>query len=674
MGGTDPDPFAIFTLPPPNETPEQRSAREHREAEEKRVSDRIDEEIKAEKAALKKQKGVVRVLLLGQSESGACPVFGPSSVLAEFHYDCVLISHCRKIDDAEECVLYPSPSRVRSPTDDDIDHAHADFRMKYARAAWKAERLSWRAVIQLNLIRSIITIVETLQAEFALQSQSQSADSSPTASPRPSSYAYPYPYPYPYPHAPIDIDADLDPTRDSVDSDLPPMSIPIPTPSPSPTPTPSTARTHTSPLLTPTHLLLQRRLGPLRRVEADLKRRLGAGSSDECVAAAEGMGILGELAQAQAAAGAGAGAGDQGGDDALGLGLGLGCMGMVGMGSGARTPEREFGVRGWRYVVEGPLAVLNPNIDSNTNANANGKDSSNNRKGTGGSRDGHAHGSGNGSGKRGGILGDDGKVGIPDLDEATEVIVSCREDMKALWEDSVVRAVLRRRGVRMEDEAGFFLNDLDRIARRTYEPTDDDIVRARLRTLGIQEYRIRFDGGGAGGFLESAALTGDFGHEWILYDVGGSRTARNAWLPYFEAVNAIIFPISCFDERLREDPSVNRLEDSFLLWRTICASPILAKSTIILFLNKCDLLKRKLRSGAMVKKYLPSFGERANELGVVVKYLKEKFKDILKQQSPEPRVSYFYATSVTDTKSTATTLRTVRDSILREHLKSADFV
>jgi guanine nucleotide-binding protein alpha-1 subunit len=72
MGGIDKDdPFAIFHMPPPNETPEERTARERGEVEARRVSDRIDENIKAEKATLKKQqRGLVKVLLLGQSESG----------------------------------------------------------------------------------------------------------------------------------------------------------------------------------------------------------------------------------------------------------------------------------------------------------------------------------------------------------------------------------------------------------------------------------------------------------------------------------------------------------------------------------------------------------------------------------------------------------------------------
>ena len=37
-----------------------------------------------------------------------------------------------------------------------------------------------------------------------------------------------------------------------------------------------------------------------------------------------------------------------------------------------------------------------------------------------------------------------------------------------------------------------FLNDLERIASRDYVVSDNDIVRARLRTVGIQEHRLKF--------------------------------------------------------------------------------------------------------------------------------------------------------------------------------------
>src|ERR1700722_7673478 len=68
-----------------------------------------------------------------------------------------------------------------------------------------------------------------------------------------------------------------------------------------------------------------------------------------------------------------------------------------------------------------------------------------------------------------------------------------------------------------------------------------------------------------------------------------------------------------------QDPSINRLEDFFLLWRSICSSKLLAKTTMIVFLNKCDILKRKLEAGALVKEQLPSLGDRSHDGHSVVK-------------------------------------------------------
>lgn len=92
-----------------------------------------------------------------------------------------------------------------------------------------------------------------------------------------------------------------------------------------------------------------------------------------------------------------------------------------------------------------------------------------------------------------------------------------------------------------------FLDDIDRIATRAYLPSDDDVIRARLRTLGVQEYQIKVEpsspntsmnpsGAGVGrpstskstssnlGDLAHSAIGKPIGNEWMLYDVGGSRT------------------------------------------------------------------------------------------------------------------------------------------------------
>ena len=98
--------------------------------------------------------------------------------------------------------------------------------------------------------------------------------------------------------------------------------------------------------------------------------------------------------------------------------------------------------------------------------------------------------------------------------------------------------------------------------------------------------------------------------------MGGYRTQRIAWYPYFDDCDAIIFlaPINCFDERLAEDRRINRLEDSYMLWKAVVSSKLLAKTSIVLFLNKCDLLEQKLLAGVRVKDYVHSYGDRPNDV------------------------------------------------------------
>ncbi|PPQ74650.1 hypothetical protein CVT24_003835 [Panaeolus cyanescens] len=200
-------------------------------------------------------------------------------------------------------------------------------------------------------------------------------------------------------------------------------------------------------------------------------------------------------------------------------------------------------------------------------------------------------------------------------EDIAEVIASCREDIKALWDDDIVRETLNRRKVRLEDAPGFFINDTDRIANRDYQPTDDDVIRARLRTLGVQEYRFIFDHGRT------------MGQEWRIYDVGGTRSSRGAWYPYFDDV-----------------------------------------------LNKCDLLQAKLQRGIRIRDSVPSFGDRKNDLTTATRYFQQHFKEISRTNSPIQRPFYVHLTSIIDTRSTAVTLGAVEESILREHLRRADLM
>ncbi|KAI0692725.1 guanine nucleotide binding protein, alpha subunit [Cytidiella melzeri] len=502
------DPISLLLSPPPNESTEETSIRLAKEAEARRISDEIDRNLQLERDALKNQN-VLKMLLLGQSESG------------------------KKINDAKEY-------RIQAPE------------------VWEAERIAWRTVIHLNLVRAVNTILDALQSEVAWASSAHTTNS------------------------PLHESMSLSPRGLSDEDDFefqepPPPSLPPPS--------------QASTLLAERYTSLRLQFAPLRRVEEDLKMALGA-AADETndVASSHGHDMVATPFDATSVLSS---------SDS----------------HGRRAREREFCVRSheaWKNTVIEPRSC-SPQRGSSTS-------------------------------------------------DSVVVLARFRADIKALWRDDAVREVLRRQRVALEDSAEYYLKHVDRIATRDYEPTDDDVVRARLRTLGVQEYRIPFI---------RAVSRSLHGREWRIYDVGGSRTMRAAWLPYFEDVQAILFlaPISCFDERLSEDRSVNRVKDSFVLWKSIVASKMLAKCVIILFLNKCDLLDKKLKSGVCVNRFIPRYGDRENSMPVFGRYLREKFKDYMNEYSPIRRPFYGYLTSVVDTKATSATLTSIQDGILHSHLE-----
>lgn len=57
-----------------------------------------------------------------------------------------------------------------------------------------------------------------------------------------------------------------------------------------------------------------------------------------------------------------------------------------------------------------------------------------------------------------------------------------------------------------------FLTEVNRVADINYIPSDDDVIRARLRTVGVQEHHVTLETGP------------EAGREWLIYDVGGSRS------------------------------------------------------------------------------------------------------------------------------------------------------
>uniref|UniRef100_A0A1A8GB17 Guanine nucleotide binding protein (G protein), q polypeptide n=1 Tax=Nothobranchius korthausae TaxID=1143690 RepID=A0A1A8GB17_9TELE len=93
-----------------------------------------------------------------------------------------------------------------------------------------------------------------------------------------------------------------------------------------------------------------------------------------------------------------------------------------------------------------------------------------------------------------------------------------------------------------------------------------------------------------------------------MVDVGGQRSERRKWIHCFEKVTSIMFlvALSEYDQVLAESSNENRMEESMALFKTIITYKWFEKSSIILFLNKMDLLEEKIMHSHLVD-YFPEY-------------------------------------------------------------------
>ncbi|KAF5372768.1 hypothetical protein D9615_010140 [Tricholomella constricta] len=249
------------------------------------------------------------------------------------------------------------------------------------------------------------------------------------------------------------------------------------------------------------------------------------------------------------------------------------------------------------------------------------------------------------------------------VQDVGRMLTAAKDDIKELWSHPTVEGLIVRRKLKLDEWSEFFLRHISRVAAPDYTPTTDDILHARIQTMGVAEHVFDVN-------IHGKSVS------WHLFDVGGARGQRHSWVPYFDDANAIIFvaPVSAFDQYLEEDPRTNRIDDSLQLFTQICSNALLKSVHLVLFLNKTDLLKAKLDTGLRVRKYITSFGERSNDYETVVQYFRAHFLQVHRRNNENRRVLYTHFTSVVDTKATQRIIGNVRDAIFRGYLQSAALV
>ncbi|KNE59273.1 guanine nucleotide-binding protein subunit alpha [Allomyces macrogynus ATCC 38327] len=223
--------------------------------------------------------------------------------------------------------------------------------------------------------------------------------------------------------------------------------------------------------------------------------------------------------------------------------------------------------------------------------------------------------------------------------------------VKALWADSGVQACFQRsREYQLNDSAKYYFDAMDRLADANFVPTDQDILRSRVKTTGIVETTFRIQ-----------ELT------YRMFDVGGQRSERKKWIHCFENVTAIVFlvAISEYDQVLVEDETVNRMQEALTLFDSICNSRWFVKTSIILFLNKIDLFKTKI-TRSPIEKFFPEYTGGDN-FDAACQFFLDKFQGL--NQTPESKQIYAHFTCATDTNQIRFVMAAVNDIIIKKNLE-----
>ncbi|KAK7797718.1 hypothetical protein U0070_020802 [Myodes glareolus] len=223
--------------------------------------------------------------------------------------------------------------------------------------------------------------------------------------------------------------------------------------------------------------------------------------------------------------------------------------------------------------------------------------------------------------------------------------------LSALWRYSWIREAFSRRGeFQLGESVKYFLDNLDRIGQLNYFPSNQDILLTRKATKGIVEH--------------------DFVIKKIpfkIVDVGGQRSQRQKWFQYFDGITSILFMVSSseYDQVLMEDRRTNRLVESMNIFETIVNNKLFFNVSIILFLNKMNLLVEKVKS-VSIKKHFPDFKGDPHQLEDVQCYLVQCFE---RKHWNCSKTLFHHFTTAIDTENIRFMFQAVKDTILQENLK-----
>eukprot|EP01101_Sappina_pedata_P013359 TRINITY_DN9624_c0_g1_i1.p1 TRINITY_DN9624_c0_g1~~TRINITY_DN9624_c0_g1_i1.p1 ORF type:complete len:361 (-),score=96.74 TRINITY_DN9624_c0_g1_i1:7-1089(-) len=218
------------------------------------------------------------------------------------------------------------------------------------------------------------------------------------------------------------------------------------------------------------------------------------------------------------------------------------------------------------------------------------------------------------------------------------------------WNDKSIQATWERNNeYQLSDSAPYFLTEADVFTKPDYSPTDEDVLRARVKTTGINEVEFPIEA-----------------EVYKMVDVGGQRSERKKWIHCFQDVTSILFVVALseYNLMLEEAENTNRMHESLKLFEDIINNVWFMGTPIILFLNKKDLFEQKISKVPLTVCFPEYRGAESAE--PAMHYIREQY--LARDRKQASRSIYSHFTCATNTDNIKTIFRAVQEIVIKGSL------
>eukprot|EP00475_Leptophrys_vorax_P022861 TRINITY_DN3110_c0_g1_i2.p2 TRINITY_DN3110_c0_g1~~TRINITY_DN3110_c0_g1_i2.p2 ORF type:complete len:370 (+),score=94.05 TRINITY_DN3110_c0_g1_i2:103-1212(+) len=244
---------------------------------------------------------------------------------------------------------------------------------------------------------------------------------------------------------------------------------------------------------------------------------------------------------------------------------------------------------------------------------------------------------------------------IDKVDYHDDLTLSIMNHLLALWNDKGIQRTWENRArFQCPYPLDYFMGKIQVLVKPDYIPSQEDVLRCRVRTTGIVEKEFTIEP-----------------NRFLIIDVGGQRNERKKWMHCFDKVTAVLFvaAISEYDQTLYEDQKTNRVQEGLDLFAEVSGLKTFSNTSIILFLNKIDLFTEKIKKGVPLKDCFEDYSGSGDEK-IALQFMKDKF---LSRAHPGKKI-FAHFTCATDSDLIRNVLLDVRDIIIQRGVGDQDLV